>query len=292
MKTRMDDPLKVAGLQDRVEAVPGLRALYRRGSFARTLGLACFPLLLPVMLLAFVLKDGITGIPTWAHVPPGFGGGSPLGDMAVLFLVLGIPLLVWMGFGLRNVLRNRGVRHFTFSFVIGGTLLAAMLGVTGIASADLDETAARDNHGERLQYTELDSLVNGPHFARFSPGWQAYLKAQQTLAKTSLPMDGAGHAVAREMDIGVAVPPAVQARFEAKAGLPHAARTRAWLDQHRLRLGLFDVLGTLAGWSLLLLLVLGIALTALGYHVRGRARVINALLLKLQPPPLPPAVPQ
>ncbi|KAF1013229.1 MAG: hypothetical protein GAK31_03378 [Stenotrophomonas maltophilia] len=286
MKSGMDDPLKVPGLQARVEAVPGLRAPYRRGSFARTLGLARFPLLLPVMVLAFVLKGGITSSPTWAHVPPGFGGGSPVGDMAMVFLVMGIPLLVWVGFGLRNVLRNRGVHHFTFSFVIGGTLLAGMLGVTGIASADLDDAAARVGHGERLQYSKLDSLVDGPQFANFSPGWQAYLKAQQTLAQASLPLNGAGHAVARGLDIGVAVPPAVQARFEAKAGLPHAAHTRAWLGEHRLRLGLFGVLGTLAGWLLLLLLVLGTGLTVLGYHVRGRARVINGQLQQLQPPPL------
>lgn len=284
MNTPLRDPLQIpSDLQPRFDAIPGLRALYRRGSFARTLGLACLPLLLPVALLASVCLEGMAGRPAVAHVPAGYGmDAASLVSTLFTHLMIAGTLLGWMAFGLYRVLRNRGVRHFTFSFLIGGSLLAAMVATTGIASPGLgrSETGA----GVRLEYSKLSALVDGPHFAALSPAWQAYLRAQLPLGSTREALDHTGMAIARGEDIGIPVPAAMQARFEAKAELPHSARSQEWLRSHWLRLALWATVGKLAAWSLLPLLLLGIGLTILGYHVRGRARVINGLLLQLQPP--------
>ncbi|WMJ71076.1 hypothetical protein [Stenotrophomonas sp. 24(2023)] len=289
MKTRIDDPLKVPGLQARVEAVPGLRALYRRGSFARTLGLACFPLLLPLLVLVATLDGQMSGTPPLAHVPAGFGDSISPMQAALYSLMSGVLALVWIGFGLRNVLRNRGVRHFTFSTLIGGTVLAGIIGTSGVVTPDESPTASGE--GAALSFTKLEALVQSPDFSRFTPAWQAYLQAQRSLDISEHTLTDTGLAIARGQDIGIAVPTTMQVRFETKAGLPHSARSQAWLQAHRTHLAVVGLLGSLAGGLILVMLVLGIALTVLGYHVRGRARVINGLLQQLQPPPLPPAIP-
>lgn len=278
------DPLQVpAALQQRVEAVPGLRALYRRGSFARTLGLACVAVLPATALLSMMLLQGLTGSPPSAHVPAGHSN-EPSSLALLVFANLSIigGLLVWMGFGLRRVLLNRGVRHFTFSFVIGGSVLVALLTGNGIASPDFSRSEAGD--GSKLISSQLPALIDSPGFTALSPQWQGYLQAQRSLARTSTPLNDTGLAIARGEDIGIAVPDVIRARFEAKARLPYSARSQAWQRDHWLRTGAQHVVGMAIAWSLLLLIMAGIGLTALGYHVRGRARVINGLLQQLQGP--------
>ncbi|PSM14807.1 hypothetical protein [Stenotrophomonas maltophilia] len=287
MITSRPDPLKVpAELQQRVEAVSGLRALYRRGSFARTVGLACFAVLPAVGLLAMICLEGLTGRPPSAHVPSGYGNDpSSLALTLVAYLIIVGGFLTWMGFGLRNVLLNRGVRQFTFSFLIGGLVLVGMLGASGITSPDFSRSEAALGEGVPLQIDKLRALVEDPRFSGFSPQWQGYLEAQLALGRPSRPLNGIGQAIARGEDIGIAIPTAMRARFETKAGVPHSERSQRWLHAHRLQMAVLDVFGTVAAWSLLLLVVLGIGLTTLGYHVRGRARVINGLLQQLQQPP-------
>ncbi|KRG51586.1 hypothetical protein [Stenotrophomonas maltophilia] len=285
MITSRPDPLKVpAELQPRVEAVPGLRALYRRGSFARTLGLACLAVLPATALLSMIFLQGLTGSPPSAHVPAGYGtdpGTSALLLLANLILFGG--LLFWMGFGLRRVLLNRGVRHFTFSFVIGGPVLVGLLFGSGIVSPDFSRADAGD--GRKLDSSQLGKLIDSPGFATLSPQWQGYLQAQRSLGRPSIPLNDVGQAVARGEDIGIAVPDVIRARFEAKAKVPYSVRSQAWLHDHWLRMGALHFIGTVIAWSLLLLVIAGIGLTTLGYHVRGRARVINGLLQRLQVPP-------
>ncbi|MBK0026787.1 hypothetical protein IAE57_11490 [Stenotrophomonas sp. S48] len=285
MTSSRTDPLQVpAALQPRVEAVPGLRALYRRGSFARTLGLACFAVLPATALLSIMLLQGLTGNPPSAHVPAGYGNvPSTLALLALANLSIVGGLLVWMGFGLRRVLLNRGVRHFTFSFVIGGSVLVALLVGNGFVSPDFSRSEAGD--GSKLDSTQLPALIDSPGFAALSPQWQGYLQAQRSLARASAPLNDTGLAIARGEDIGIAVPAVIRARFEAKAKLPYSAGSQAWQRDHWLRNGVQHVVGLAIAWSLLLLIVAGIGLTTLGYHVRGRARVINGLLLQLQGPP-------
>ncbi|MBA0281633.1 hypothetical protein D7Y44_08655 [Stenotrophomonas maltophilia] len=285
MITSRPDPLKVpAELQQRVEAVSGLRALYRRGSFARSLGLACFAVLPATALLSMIFLQGLTGSPPSAHVPAGYGN-----DPSTIVLLLSASLcfaggmLVWMGFGLRRVLLNRGVRHFTFSFVIGGSMLVVLMAGNGIVSPDFSRADAGD--GTKLDSTQLGKLIDSPGFTTLSPQWQGYLQAQHSLARTSTPLNDTGLAIARGEDIGIAVPDVIRARIEAKARVPYSARSQAWLHAHWLRMGVLHFIGMAIAWSLLLLVIAGIGLTTLGYHVRGRARVINGLLQQLQPPP-------
>ena len=285
MSASRPDPLKVpAELQPRVEAIPGLRALYRRGSFARTLGLACLAVLPATALLSLVFLQGLTGSPPSAHVPAGYGN-EPSSLALLVFANLGLVggLLFWMGFGLRRVLLNRGVRHFTFSFVIGGSVLVALLVGNGVVSPDFSRSEA--GAGSRLNSTQLPTLIDSPGFTALSPQWQGYLQAQRALARTSTPLNDTGLAIARGEDIGIAVPDVLRARFEAKARVPYSARSQAWLDAHWLRMGALHFIGTAIAWLLLLLVIAGIGLTTLGYHVRGRARVINGLLQQLQVPP-------
>ena len=206
MITSRPDPLRVpAELQPRVEAVPGLRALYRRGSFARTLGLACLAVLPATALLSMIFLQGLTGSPPSAHVPAGYGTDPGTSAMLLLAsLILFGGLLFWMGFGLRRVLLNRGVRHFTFSFVIGGSLLVGLLFGNGIVSPDFSRADAGD--GTKLDSSQLGKLIDSPGFTTLSPQWQGYLQAQRSLARPSIPLNDIGQAIARGEDIGIAVP--------------------------------------------------------------------------------------
>lgn len=72
MSAPVRDPLQIPpDLQARVEAVPGLRAFYRRASLLRVFGLACLPLAataLSYMALAFTGTE--LGPPSWAQVRP------------------------------------------------------------------------------------------------------------------------------------------------------------------------------------------------------------------------------
>ena len=284
MSTRRPDPLRVpAELQPWVEAIPGLRALYRRGSFARTLGLACLAVLPATAMLSTIFLQGLTGSPPSAHVPAGYGADPR--DLAMDLIVelnLVGGLLFWMVFGLRRVMQNRGVRHFTFSFVIGGSMLVGGLSGDGIVGPDFSRADAGD--GRKLDSSQLSKLIDGPGFTTLSPQWQGYLQAQRSLARPSTPLNDTGQAIARGEDIGIAVPDVLRARFEAKARIPYSTRSQAWLDAHWLHMGVLHFIGTAIAWSLLLLVIAGIGLTILGYHVRGRARVINGLLQQLQVP--------
>ncbi|MEG0182678.1 MAG: hypothetical protein RR704_04355, partial [Stenotrophomonas sp.] len=58
MSARTTDPLQIPpALRDRVEGVAGLRALYRRGSLLRSLGLACLPMCAPLLVLLLLSAD-------------------------------------------------------------------------------------------------------------------------------------------------------------------------------------------------------------------------------------------
>ena len=133
--------------------------------------------------------------------------------------------------------------------------------------------------------SQLGKLIDSPGFTTLSPQWQGYLQAQRALGRPSIPLNDIGQAISRGEDIGIAVPDVIRARFEARAKVPYSVRSQAWLRDHWLRMGALHFIGTAIAWSLLLLVIAGIGLTTLGYHVRGRARVINSLLQQLQASP-------
>ncbi|OUL14285.1 hypothetical protein B0X78_08030 [bacterium AM6] len=82
MSAPVRDPLQIPpDLQARVEAVPGLRAFYRRASLLRVFGLACLPLAataLSCMALAFTGTE--LGPPSWAQVRPAMGRRTRAGS--------------------------------------------------------------------------------------------------------------------------------------------------------------------------------------------------------------------
>lgn len=276
------DPLQIPpDLQARVEAVPGLRALYRRGSRLRTLGLACLPLCLLFGVHLLVSLDANTGYPVWAHVPAGFGdGGRTAASWVFLFVVSGV-VAAWMAWGLRDVLANRGVRRFTYACVFGSMLLWAALvggsiGSPGFSAKDVGE-------GEPLDYAKLETLIASPAFATFSPQWQHYLRAQAGLrvGPQSSELTDTARALSRGQSIGVPVPALWQARFEKDAGLAASARSLHWRDQQWLRRALFGHAWVLSLLAIPALLALGAALATLGHLLRQRVKVINGLLQQL-----------
>lgn len=281
MSTRATDPLQIPpALRDRVEGVAGLRALYRRGSLLRSLGLACLPLCAPLLALLLLSADAHRGVPAWAHVPAGFSDGGA-GSGVVLYL-LAVPVLAWMGMGLRRVLRNQGVRQFTYAMVFGTAVL--WMTASGTDFARRGFTAQEAGQGGPLAYGKLHAVIESAAFAGFSPAWQRYLRAQDAMVagRDGSDRDALAQALANGQDIGVPVPALWQAALEKAAGLPTSARSTQWHRQQPLRMALFE-----HGWIISLLgipalLLAGSGLAALGWHLRRRVAVINGLLLQLQ----------
>ncbi|MGO4718513.1 hypothetical protein QIF44_00060 [Stenotrophomonas indicatrix] len=284
MSAPVRDPLQIPpDLQARVEAVPGLRAFYRRASLLRVFGLACLPLAataLSCMALAFTGTE--LGPPSWAQVPAGYGS-KDTGRQLLILLVMTPLLLVWMFFGVRDLLSRHRLRRFAWSFALGSMLLCGAWGSMGI-------TAPAIGQGDRLDYRQLDALIASPDFSGFSPQWQAYLRAQQELpyGVASSAVVATARALANGEDIGVPVSPAMQSRFEKAAGLPRSERSQRLHQQRLLGWLLFDVGWVLALLAVPALLALGAVAIVLGHHLRRRSEVINGLLQQLQPVPAPP----
>ncbi|EVT68543.1 hypothetical protein X548_19070 [Stenotrophomonas maltophilia 5BA-I-2] len=284
MSPPVRDPLQIPpDLQERVEAVPGLRAFYRRASLLRVFGLACIPLAataLAYMALAFTGTE--LGPPSWAQVPAGYGA-KDTGKQLLILLVMTPLLLVWMFFGVRDLLSRHRLRRFAWSFALGSMLLCGAWGSMGI-------TAPAIGQGDRLDHRQLDALIASPDFSGFNPQWQAYLRAQQELpyGAASPAVVATARALAKGEDIGVPVSPAMQSRFEKAAGLPRSERSQRWHDQRLLGWLLFDVGWVLALLAVPALLALGTVAIVLGRRLRRRSEVINGLLQQLQPVPAQP----